>query len=187
MGKQVTISTYITSCSESETIELGRKIGSFLVPGDRIYLCGDLGTGKTRIAKGLINAATNTPLDEINSPTFTLMNRYQGDPVVYHADLYRIENDDLEEVGIEMVEESQGVLVVEWAEKIALPSEDCLRIDLEHTDDENVRIITLEWNVTSSWSSRLCGRLPSGNQDSASGCKSRTQNYLCYGESLCRS
>ncbi len=176
----------IKSCSESETIELGRSIGRLLTPGDVIYLFGEMGTGKTRIAKGVINAATHTPLDEINSPTFTLINRYQGDLLVYHADLYRIANDELEDVGIEMVEESQGALVVEWAEKVPRLDEHALRIRLSHTNDENVRMIVLEYAEKSSWSSRLWNTSMSDGEEEAVGAIS-TNNFICDGESLCRS
>ncbi|MGB9617287.1 MAG: tRNA (adenosine(37)-N6)-threonylcarbamoyltransferase complex ATPase subunit type 1 TsaE [Desulfomonilaceae bacterium] len=177
----------ITSCSESETIELGRKIGRLLAPGDVVYLFGDMGTGKTRLAKGLINAATNTPLDDINSPTFTLINRYQGDVAVYHADLYRLERGELEDIGMEMVEESQGALVVEWAEKIPKLDENALRIYLRHANEENVRIIVLEWAQESSWSSRLWDRRTSDDEEEAVRRDPRKQPYMCEGESLCRS
>jgi tRNA threonylcarbamoyladenosine biosynthesis protein TsaE len=179
----------ITSRSESETIELGRQIGRLLAPGDVVYLFGDMGTGKTRIAKGLINAATNTPLDDINSPTFTLINRYQGDLAVYHADLYRVEQGELVDIGIEMVEESQGALVVEWAEKVPKLDENALRIHLSHTDDENVRIIVLECPQEGSWSSRLWTRRMSDDEEEALGRNpyKHEQPYACDGESLCRS
>ncbi len=187
MAKSDSKSVCLKCSSESETIDFGKKIGALSVPGDHIYLYGALGTGKTRIAKGIINAATNTPIDDINSPTFTLMNRYQGHHVVYHADLYRVESYDLEGIGIEMIEESDGILVVEWAEKMNLPSNQVLRIYLEHTDDENVRTITLEWNLDSSWSTRLLGKISSGDLCEALGHEAFEKNYLCDGESLCHS
>lgn len=186
MPDLATKTMYVKSCSESETIELGIKIGTLLEPGDCVYLYGDMGTGKTRIAKGLIHAATNTPVDEINSPTFTIINRYEGDLVVYHADFYRIEQDDIEDIGIEMVEESRGILVAEWAEKVTKLAEDVLRIYLNHTDEEDVRMILVEWAINSSWSTRLRGQLPQANHGEPIGCKPDNHPYLCNGESICR-
>jgi N-acetylmuramate 1-kinase len=104
---------------ESVTVMLARKIADWVKPGDLLTLSGDLGAGKTTLARALIRQLTGDPNLEVPSPTFTLVQVYDGlDFPVVHADLYRIESvDELAELGWD--EASEGALViVEWAERI---------------------------------------------------------------------
>jgi tRNA threonylcarbamoyladenosine biosynthesis protein TsaE len=104
--------------SEAETVSLGRTLAAELRPGDVVLLEGVLGAGKTALARGLA-AGLGVPEEEVRSPTFTLVNPYDGRVPVYHVDLYRIENPrDLEELGLEELLGTDGVAIIEWAERL---------------------------------------------------------------------
>lgn len=134
-------SVIYTSHSTADTIILGEKLGKLLGPGNIVALYGDLGAGKTVLVKGIarglgINAT-------IHSPTFTLIHEHPGPIPLYHIDLYRIDEKDLDSVGIDEYLEGEGVVAIEWAEKIKslLPPD---RLDVElRTTNENSRVITL--------------------------------------------
>ncbi len=118
----------LNSSSEDETIRLGALIGGTVGPGDVILLIGDLGSGKTRFAKGIVSEAAGVDQDEVVSPTFTLINCFEGRFPVCHADLYRLKPEDLQDIGLEDTLDRGGAVVVEWAEKIRDFSEDPLMI-----------------------------------------------------------
>lgn len=104
--------------SEEETVALGRELAAGLVPGDVVLLEGDLGAGKTALARGLAGGL-GVPEEEVRSPTFTLVNPYRGRVMVYHVDLYRIDKEsDLEELGLQEILGGDGVALVEWAERL---------------------------------------------------------------------
>jgi len=112
--------------SREETIRLGRCLGELLRPGDVVALIGDLGAGKTTLAKGIASGAGVEDEDEVTSPTFVLVNEYRGRLPVYHADLYRLqEAPELEDLGWEEFIYGEGISLLEWAEKIpgVLPDE----------------------------------------------------------------
>ena len=94
-----------------ETIELGKKIGQNLIPGNVVLLTGDLSAGKTTITKGI--GASLGVKRVINSPTFTIVKEYNGDCPLYHLDLYRLDglNNDFD---LEDYIEGDGVCVIEW-------------------------------------------------------------------------
>jgi tRNA threonylcarbamoyladenosine biosynthesis protein TsaE len=103
--------------SAAETVELGRKIGAFLSPNEVIALTGDLGAGKTTLIQGI--AAGLGVKDYVTSPTFIIINEYQGRLPLYHVDLYRLDDVELiAELGIEEYFQKDGVCVIEWAEKL---------------------------------------------------------------------
>ena len=105
--------------SSDETMELGRKIGEGLGPGDVVGLIGELGTGKTTFTQGLVQGLGVQGY--VKSPSFTLVNEYKGRLPVYHLDLYRLGDiNEIRELGIEEYFYSDGVTIVEWAEK-AIP------------------------------------------------------------------
>ena len=125
--------------SEAETTQLGRRLGELCAPGTLIALEGDLGAGKTRFAKGL--AAGLGVKDEVTSPTFVLMNLYEGRIRLAHLDLYRLEAPDLPSLGFfDVLPDS--VVVVEWAEKAesGLPS-DRLTISFSMTGENSRRLM----------------------------------------------
>jgi tRNA threonylcarbamoyl adenosine modification protein YjeE len=146
----------IETRSEQETIELGRALGIILRPGDIILLEGELGSGKTRLAKGIVSAAAGVSPDEVVSPTFTLINSFEGNFPVHHADLYRLDADRIEGFGLEETVDEGGALVVEWAEKIRGFGDDPLRILILSSDaGGDDRRIVLEWNEEGSWAERI--------------------------------
>jgi tRNA threonylcarbamoyladenosine biosynthesis protein TsaE len=145
----------IHSSSEQETIRLGEALGTSLKPLDRVLMIGKLGSGKTRLAKGMISTATGVSQDEVVSPTFTLINRFEGVFPVYHADLYRIESDQIDGIGLEDALEEGGALIIEWAEKAVGCEEDSLAIFIEFGDEDDFRNIEFQWSDNGSWSERI--------------------------------
>lgn len=106
------ILTFISS-SEDETYSLGESIGELVEAGQIILLSGDLGAGKTVLAQGI--CAGLGVLEDVTSPTFNIINEYEGDFIVYHMDLYRLEKDEeLYDLAIEEYLESDGVVIIEW-------------------------------------------------------------------------
>jgi tRNA threonylcarbamoyladenosine biosynthesis protein TsaE len=116
----------IQSKSASETVRLGRNIGSHLLPGDVIALVGELGAGKTQLIKGLAAGVGIRNPTYISSPSFTLINEYPGGVTFYHIDLFRLgKENEAEELGLEDYIQSKGITAIEWADKIPslLPKE----------------------------------------------------------------
>ena len=102
---------------EAATNRLGEDIAAVLAKGDAIALAGDLGAGKTTLARAIVRALAGDPDLEVPSPTFTLVQAYEGSLPVLHFDLYRLESpDELEELGLEDGLES-GAVLVEWPER----------------------------------------------------------------------
>jgi tRNA threonylcarbamoyladenosine biosynthesis protein TsaE len=114
----------ITSGPE-QTWRIGEALGRLLGAGDTVCLYGDLGSGKTNLAYG-IALGLEVREQYITSPTFTLVNEYEGRVPLYHLDLYRIKDpDELENIGFDEYVDTDGVAVIEWAERAegALPAE----------------------------------------------------------------
>jgi tRNA threonylcarbamoyladenosine biosynthesis protein TsaE len=134
----------IVTHSDEETIRIGREIGAGLKAPTLILLSGDLGAGKTTLTKGIVSALGAAREEDVTSPTFTLVHKYEGAnaAAVYHVDLYRITSfKDYETLGLEDVFSEQAVVIIEWSEKIELGSEWLtVRIHLEHVDEETRRI-----------------------------------------------
>ena len=103
--------------SAEETIELGKKIGSFLKGGEIFAMQGTLAAGKTTITKGIAQALDIK--DEITSPTFCLISEYEGKIPLYHMDVYRLnDGEDFINLGAEDLIYGKGVSIIEWSEKI---------------------------------------------------------------------
>jgi tRNA threonylcarbamoyladenosine biosynthesis protein TsaE len=135
----------IVTHSSEETIERGREIGAQLKPPVLILLSGDLGAGKTTLTKGIVSGAGAATEEEVTSPTFTLVHKYDRGVPVYHVDLYRIGDlHDLETLGLEDVFAERAIVIVEWSEKLALRTDwPVVRIHLEHVS-EDVRRISMD-------------------------------------------
>lgn len=106
------------TASEEETIALGEHLAQEFKPGTVVLLIGNLGAGKTTLAKGIVKGLRAAPPEEVSSPTFTLIHEY-GDPtVVYHIDLYRL--DDAAAVGtlgLDELFDKPAVVLIEWGER----------------------------------------------------------------------
>ncbi len=107
------------SFSSEETFEIGKTLAGKAEPGDIYALSGDLGVGKTVFTKGF--AAGLGITEPVNSPTFTILQVYEGGRLpLYHFDVYRIEEpEEMEEVGLDDYLFGKGVCLIEWAEQIA--------------------------------------------------------------------
>ena len=105
---------YISNC-EKDTYEIGRKLAENLKPGDVIAFYGDLGAGKTAFTKGV---CAHFGIEEVHSPTFTIVNEYNGDVTVYHFDAYRIDGDSWINGGFDEYLFAGGICVIEWAENL---------------------------------------------------------------------
>ncbi|SDI36965.1 tRNA (adenosine(37)-N6)-threonylcarbamoyltransferase complex ATPase subunit type 1 TsaE [Alteribacillus bidgolensis] len=106
----------ILSTSPDETMNIAQYIGHCLQKGDVLTLDGELGAGKTHFTKGIALALEIKEV--VNSPTFTIIKEYTGVLPLYHMDVYRLEEEEAEELGIEEYLEGEGVCVIEWADKI---------------------------------------------------------------------
>jgi len=137
----------IETHSFEETVEFGMRLGARLGSGDIICLSGDLGTGKTALTNGI---AKSLGIDSyITSPTFTIVNEYEGRLPLYHFDVYRISDpDEMFDIGFEEYISGDGITIIEWGEQIAeiLPKE-IIRINIKKNIEKgfNVREISIEF------------------------------------------
>ena len=104
--------------SGEETINLGLRLGTLLNEGDIVALAGDLGSGKTCFTKGVALGLEISSDTVITSPSFSLMNEYQGRCALFHIDVYRLENvSDFLDAGLDEYLYGNGVTVMEWADR----------------------------------------------------------------------
>jgi tRNA threonylcarbamoyladenosine biosynthesis protein TsaE len=133
----------IISESAKQTWEIARSMGEKLRQGDVLALSGELGSGKTCFTGGLARGLGVDEKYQITSPTFTLINEYPARYKLYHFDVYRLNDySEFEDLGYEEYLGEKGVVVIEWAEKIAqsLP-EETLFINFEYLDETKRRIV----------------------------------------------
>jgi tRNA threonylcarbamoyladenosine biosynthesis protein TsaE len=103
--------------SEEETIELGQRIAHQLPSRAVVLLIGNLGAGKTTLAKGIVSGLGAAPPEEVSSPTFTLIHEY-GAGRVYHVDLYRLDTPaQIATLGLEEILDRDAVVLIEWGER----------------------------------------------------------------------
>lgn len=135
-----------SSNSPKETENLARVIAKELRSGDVICLRGDLGAGKTAFVQGLVKALGVE--EPISSPTFTIINCYNGNMPIYHFDVYRIDDcDEMYEIGYEEYVYGDGISVIEWPDKIKeiLPEKRYdITISKDYEKHENFRYIEIE-------------------------------------------
>ena len=128
-----------------DTFDLGEKIGESLTGGEMLLLSGGLGAGKTLLTKGILYAL-DFDVDEVTSPSFTLVNLYRAAKFdVYHIDLWRIDEraDAAAAVGLsEILEDPRAVTIIEWSERLKNFSfpEKTFRITIEGDGDDARRI-----------------------------------------------
>ena len=107
------------SKTPAETQTIGEQIGRQLRQGDLVALIGDLGTGKTCLTQGIARGFGVYSNQIVNSPSYTLINEYDGKIPIYHVDLYRIQNhDELLDLGLDEYMEGNGICIIEWADKL---------------------------------------------------------------------
>ncbi|NTW68165.1 MAG: tRNA (adenosine(37)-N6)-threonylcarbamoyltransferase complex ATPase subunit type 1 TsaE [Nitrospirae bacterium] len=131
----------VITSSPEQTWRTGEILGAMLGSGDTICLYGDLGAGKTNLAYGIARGL-DVQDQYITSPTFSFVNEYKGRIPLYHIDLYRLnDTSELENIGFEEYIESDGVTVIEWADKAEdeLPAE-CLSVYLSTIDEHSREI-----------------------------------------------
>lgn len=138
----------IISRSADHSLRMGYRLGELLTAGDVVCLHGTLGAGKTTLTRGIGQGWGST--SRITSPTYTLVNIHHRAPdnlTLYHVDAYRLENpDDLDSVGFEDIFESNGVIIIEWAERLhsILPTGYLnLQLEADETDPDR-RVLTIE-------------------------------------------
>lgn len=129
----------VTTRSEEETFDLARRMAADFKGKEVVLLSGELGAGKTVFAKGIAAGAGVTATDRVSSPSFTLVNVYQGKWPVFHIDLYRLEREpEILDLGWEDYL-GEGIVIVEWAERLTLQV-DGIRVLIETVGDDERRI-----------------------------------------------
>jgi tRNA threonylcarbamoyladenosine biosynthesis protein TsaE len=130
----------VVTASEAETQAVASELAATLKPGDVLLLSGDLGAGKTTFVKGLAAGLGIDP-DEVSSPTFTLLHEYRGGRLtLYHADLYRLDKTATDDLGLEETGVRDGVLAIEWPDRLSHDISDAKLIRLEIVNDASRRI-----------------------------------------------
>jgi tRNA threonylcarbamoyladenosine biosynthesis protein TsaE len=135
----VSRSEHITH-SEDETAAVAGRLAPTLAAGDVLLLSGKLGAGKTAFVRGLAQGLGIDP-DEVSSPTFTLVHEYRGGRLtLYHVDLYRLDRAATEDLGLEEMGVADGVLALEWPERLAHALPGATRVTIEIVGEETRRI-----------------------------------------------
>ena len=151
--------------SPEETQALGEQIGKTLKRGDVIALIGDLGTGKTCLTQGIARGVGISSGEVVNSPSYILINEYNGRIPIYHIDLYRLEDSsEITELGLSEYIEGDGICIIEWAERMAdaLPNttirihirlaaasgKEVLALIRQSPEDENIRNIEIQYPIS---------------------------------------
>jgi len=126
--------------SEDETAGVARELAATLKAGDVVLLSGNLGAGKTAFVRGLASGL-GIDAEDVSSPTFTLVHEYRGGRLtLYHADLYRLEKIATEDLGLEEMGIADGVLAIEWPDRLAHALPDAREVRIEIVDDTSRRI-----------------------------------------------
>lgn len=106
------------TASEDETLALGERLAREIPAKQVVLLIGQLGAGKTTLAKGIVKGLGAASPEEVSSPTFTLIHEYGRDGRVFHVDLYRLEEPrELATLGLEDLFEREAVVLIEWGER----------------------------------------------------------------------
>ncbi len=134
----------VLSRSANETRAIGMALGACLRAGDTVLLFGDLGAGKSVFARGC--AAAQGVKREMASPTFTLMQPYDGDETrIYHFDLYRLSDpDELYFSGLEEHIGADGIALIEWPEKGEVLPGRCVKVRIGRASEDDARLIDID-------------------------------------------
>jgi tRNA threonylcarbamoyladenosine biosynthesis protein TsaE len=129
------------SKSPSDTWGIGEYIGKQARPGDLYTLYGELGSGKTQLAKGIARGIGVADWEYVVSPSFTIMNIYEGDFSLCHVDLYRIKSAEVDDLNLEEFLQ-KGIVVVEWAERGRWWN-DNIEVRVESTGEKERKIVII--------------------------------------------
>ncbi len=149
---------------EGETRRLASLLSELLRPGDVVLLVGELGTGKTAFVRGLAEGLGVA--ERVVSPTFTIHREYRGRLPLHHLDAYRLEGDsDLLDLGVEELLEGEGVVAVEWGDRVrGFFREGYLEVELSYGGEEKERILRLVprgadwWERLKEWERKIDGK-----------------------------
>lgn len=133
----------LTTHSEQETTEAGRRLGSSLPPGSIVLLTGDLGAGKTAFVRGLA-IGIGVEAAEVSSPTFTIIQEYRGGRfVMRHVDLYRLTPREVDELGLEEMTLEPALTAIEWPDRLPRSLGDTIHVRLSHAggDSRTIEIV----------------------------------------------
>lgn len=129
-----------TTRSEQETAAIAKGLAEDLRAGDVLLLSGNLGAGKTAFVRGLAEGLGIPPRD-VSSPTFTLVHEYRGGRfTLYHVDLYRLDRAATDDLGLDELGVRDGVLAIEWPDRLTHSLEGARTVRLEIVDDATRRI-----------------------------------------------
>ncbi len=133
----------LISKSESDTFLIGINIGKALKAGDVVACYGELGSGKTALSRGI---AAAFGIEGVHSPTFTLVNEYSGEKIIYHFDAYRIDADGWADAGFDEYLFGSGICIIEWADNLeGILPENTIKISISRSvENEDYREITIE-------------------------------------------
>ena len=133
----------VISNSAAQTEAVGAKLAACLQPGDVVAFTGGLGMGKTALTRGLARALGVE--DPVTSPTYTIVNEYEGRMPLFHFDLYRLHDiDELEDIGWGDYLQRGGVCCLEWSENVPEVREGAVTVTIERGEHDDQRIITIE-------------------------------------------
>ena len=129
----------VTTTSEQQTFDLGRRVGETIEPGTFVLLHGDLGAGKTAFVRGMADGIGANP-EDVYSPTFVIVQHYKGRVPLTHVDLYRLDTAAaVDDLGLE--EMANGTVVaIEWAERLPQSPEGSLVVQIEDLGGDKRRI-----------------------------------------------
>jgi tRNA threonylcarbamoyladenosine biosynthesis protein TsaE len=134
--------TMLVTRSEDETEMAGEQLARTLKPGDVVLLYGDLGAGKTAFVRGMARGLGANP-DDVSSPTFTIVQQYAGgDHTLYHVDLYRLEPDEIDDLGLDDLVCGDGIVAIEWADRWRTRPDDAVEVTLAEAGD-NERSVSI--------------------------------------------
>lgn len=130
----------IVTSSEEETSAAGARLAGSLKAGDVVLLYGELGAGKTAFVRGLAEGLGADPA-EVSSPTFTLIQEYSGRLTLFHVDLYRLEEPEVDDLGLDELVLGEGVVAIEWAERWSGRPDDVIDVRIEDLGEEKRSIV----------------------------------------------
>lgn len=138
--------------SAEETIARGRELAAKMRAPLLVLLSGELGAGKTTLAKGMISGLGAAAEEEITSPTFTLVHTFTGPVKIFHVDLYRVEGvQEFDSLGLEDIFAEPAIVLVEWPERMRMRTDwPVMRIELEHAGEDE-REIHIEKVASGEW------------------------------------